>query len=393
MSPDLPARIGGLNRVANATASCNPGPGPGGGPGPAGEAHRFFTTGSVPDGGPDFRVRASVLADGSQLVLALPLDEASATLHHLLRIELAVTAGALLAAGALGWWLVRLGLRPLREVEATAGAIADGDLDRRVPGDTAPTEVGRLARALNVMLGRIQEAFAQRDATEEQLRRFVADASHELRTPLAAVAAYAELFERGANRRPADLRRVMSGIRSETGRMGELVEDLLLLAHLDEGRPLKQGPVEVVGVAAQAVEAAAAVGPAWPVRLDAALPVEVVGDDARLRQVLDNLLANVRAHTPEGTATVVRVATEGDDAVIEVADSGPGLDPEQAGRVFERFYRTESSRSREHGGAGLGLAIVEAIVAAHGGRVATSTTPGGGATFTVRLPVAAPVEA
>src|SRR5439155_3799215 len=217
-------------------------------------------------------------------------------------IEVAVTAAALLAAAAFGWWLVRVGLRPLKEVEATADAIADGDLDRRVPGDDAKPEVGRLALAFNTMLGRIQDAFSARDATEARLRRFVADASHELRTPVAAVSAYAELFERGANVRPDDLGRVMTGIRAETARMGDLVEDLLLLARLDEGRPLERKPVELVTVAAQAADASRAVGPDWPVHLEASTPVEVTGDSTRLRQVFDNLLGNVRAHTPPGTA-------------------------------------------------------------------------------------------
>jgi two-component system OmpR family sensor kinase len=354
-----------------------------------GDAHTYFTVSSVESGGPEFRVRASTLADGEQLLIASPLDDTNATLHRLLGIELAVTVGALIAAAALGWWLVRVGLHPLAEVEATADAIADGDLDRRVPGDDAKTEVGHLALAFNTMLGRIQDAFAARDATEARLRRFVADASHELRTPVAAVSAYAELFERGANVRPDDLGRVMTGIRAETARMGDLVEDLLLLARLDEGRPLEQEPVELVAVAAQAIDASRTVGPDWNMQLEAAQSVEVMGDATRLRQVLDNLLGNVRSHTPAGTSTSVRLYEDGGEAVIQVADNGPGLTSEQAARVFERFYRVEASRSREHGGAGLGLAIVAAIVGAHGGRVnVTSSVEHPGAVFEVRLPLA-----
>jgi two-component system OmpR family sensor kinase len=350
---------------------------------------RSFTVGSAGHGGPPFRVRASLLDDGRQLILAAPLDEVRATLDRLLRIESLVTAAALLAAAALGWWLVRVGLRPLADVEATAIAIADGDLARRVPNDDAATEVGQLARAINVMLARIEEAFAQRDATEARLRRFVADASHELRTPLAAVSAYAELFDRGASTRPEDLARVIAGIRSESGRMRALVEDLLLLARLDEGRPLERQPVEMVDLAAEAVAAATAVGPQWPVQLAVDGPIEVVGDGARLRQVLDNLLANVREHTPAGTQAVVSIGRNNGEAVLEVRDNGPGLTPDAASHAFERFYRAESSRSREHGGAGLGLAIVAAIVEAHGGRVALAPAEGGGAAVTVRMPLAA----
>ncbi len=374
--PDLPAHISGYR-----LSRTNP------------EPQVYLTVTSNPPGGPSFRVLAEQFPDGSQLIIALPLDQVAKTLHHQARVDFAVTLLALIGVVVLGWWLVQLSLRPLEEMENTAAAIAEGDLSRRVPGDAAPTEVGRLARTLNVMLTRIQDAFAARDATEhqlrqseERLRRFVADASHELRTPVAAVGAYAELFERGAATRPEDLARVMEGIRAETARMGELVEDLLLLARLDEGRPLEQEPVELVGLAAEAVGAATAVGPDWPVRLEANHTVEVTGDAARLRQVVDNLLANVRAHAPHGTVTVVRVGARAGSGVIEVADNGPGLPSESAGRVFERFYRADPSRSRLNGGAGLGLAIVAAIVAAHGGTVAASETAGGGATFTVWLP-------
>ncbi len=358
----------------------------------------LFTTSSTVAGGPQFRVLAASTSNGMQVIFGLPLDSVDATLQRLLLVELVVTLAALAAAIALGWWLVRVGLRPLVDVEVTAEAIAEGELDRRIPGEEHRTEVGRLARVLNLMLARIERAFAERDATEaelraseERLRRFVADASHELRTPLAAVSAYAELFTRGANNRPEDLERVMAGIRGESARMARLVEDLLLLARLDEGQVLDVGPVELVGLAAEARDAAQTVGPEWPVRLVALEPVEVAGDRHRLRQVLDNLLTNVRAHTPSGTATTISVGDESGAAVIEVADDGPGLDPEQAAKAFERFYRVDPSRSRDRGGAGLGLSIVAAIVASHGGTVSAGRSSSGGAVFTVRLPRTIPL--
>ncbi len=356
-----------------------------------------FTAGATEAGGPAFRVRASALDDGDLLILAQPLTETASTLHQLFLIELAVTGGAVLVALIGGLWLVRLGLRPLRDMEATAESIAAGNLTERVPGENETTEVGRLARTLNVMLSRIETAFGARlaserklRASEAQLRQFVADASHELRTPLAAISAYAELFERGASDQKEDLERLLGGIRTETARMERLVADLLLLARLDEGRPMEQRPVELVALCAEAVHTASTVGPQWPLTFAASAPVEVVGDAGRLRQVVDNLLANVRAHTPAGTAARVEVEADGDEVVIRVVDEGPGMDPEEAAHVFERFYRSDPSRSRTHGGAGLGLSIVSAIVAAHHGTVAAEGRAGSGTTFVVRLPVAPP---
>ena len=256
-TPRLPARITGYTSTGD------------------GPPEVFFTVPSTGSGGAPVRVLAVEQPDGAALVLGMSLSGTGSTLDRLVLIELVVAAVALAAAVLLGLWLVRVGLRPLADVEDTAERIAEGGLDQRVPGENDRTEVGRLARTLNLMLGRIQQAFAQRDATEarlraseEHMRRFVADASHELRTPLAAVSAYAELFERGASERPEDLQRVMGGIRGETSRMKTLVEDLLLLARLDEGRPLDRRAVDLVAVCAEAARTAAAVGPAWPVSLD-----------------------------------------------------------------------------------------------------------------------------
>ncbi len=350
---------------------------------PDGSQVAYFTTGSVAAGGPTFRVRAEKLTADLVQVQAQPLVDQNSTLHTLFLTELAVTAIALVLALAGGWWLVRLGLRPLEDVEATADSIAAGNLDQRVPGAEQSTEVGRLARALNVMLERIQAAFSARLASEarlkeneQHLRQFVADASHELRTPIAAVSAYAELFERGGAEHTEDLPRIVSGIRTETARMDRLVNDLLTLARLDEGVPMELAQVELVSLVSEAVRTATAVGPQWPVQFWAARPVEVTADKDRLRQVIDNLLANVRAHTPEGTTTTVRVEQIGDQAEIEVRDSGPGMSQDDARRIFERFYRADPARSRASGGSGLGLSIVWAIVAAHGGTVTAASAPG-----------------
>jgi len=366
-------------------------------PAPDGTRVAFFDAPSSPSDGPTLRVRASTLANGDVLILAQPLSDTQSTLVHLKVIELIVTAGAVLIALIAGFWLVRLGLRPLRDMEIAAESIAEGNLTERVPGENSKTEVGRLAGTLNIMLTRIESAFAARVASEARLResdarlrRFVGDASHELRTPIAAISAYAELFGRGASEQKEDLERLMVGIQSETGRMEHLVADLLLLARLDEGRPMEMHPVDVVSLCAEAVQTSTTVGPAWPVTFRAPRPIEVTGDATGLRQVIDNLLGNVRSHTPEGTTTRVSVEPDGTGAVVVVSDDGPGMTPDQVTHVFERFYRSDPSRSRLRGGAGLGLSIVSAIVAAHGGTVTAASAAGQGTTFTVRLPAVPP---
>ncbi len=372
--PHLPTRVSGLDSGSDTDAT-------------------FFTVDSSDRASSEFRVRAERLGDGSVLMVALPLDDVASTLHRLLVTEIVVTAAVLLGAVGLGLWLVRVGLRPLRSIESTAGTIAGGELSLRVPDADERTEVGRLGIALNTMLERIEDAFSRQQASEERLRRFVADASHELRTPVSAVGAYAELFERGAQERPDDLARVLRGVRVETARMQALIEDLLLLTRLDEGRPLERQAVELVGLAGEAVEAGQTISGDWPLSIEADQPIEVTGDRMALREVLDNLLANVRTHTPPGTHATVRVLARDGDAVLEVSDNGPGLDAEDAARVFERFYRADPSRARDRGGTGLGLAVVAALVEAHGGRVELDTTPGSGATFRVVLPVTPPASA
>ncbi|CAM3449472.1 cell wall metabolism sensor histidine kinase WalK [Kibdelosporangium persicum] len=293
-------------------------------------------------------------------------------LSRSLNVALISGGVALLAVGVLSWHAVRRGLRPLDDIADTAAEIGSGDLSRRVPGAPANTEIGKLSTALNGMLARLE-------ASEDRLRRFVADASHELRTPIATIRGHAELFRRGAASRPDDLAKVMRRIEAEAERMGLLVDELLLLARLDQGRPLERSPVDLPLLATDAVTDALATDPSRDISVEAA-PVTVLGDSARLRQVLGNLLSNVLQHT-DSPATV-RVFADGPRAVIEVRDSGPGI--AEPSRVFERFYR--ASESRTHGGAGLGLSIVAAVVEAHGGTVAVESELGKGSTFTVSLP-------
>jgi two-component system OmpR family sensor kinase len=310
------------------------------------------------------------------------------------QIQLAVAAIALAISAALGWVLVRIGLRPLRSVERTALAIADhGDVTSEVPGADQPTEIGHLAAALNTMLGRIRDAFTERDATEnelrrseERMRRFVADASHELRTPLAAVAAYAELFDRGARDHPEDLDRAMRGITAETARMTELVQELLLLARLDEGPSDGAVAVDLSEIVLDAVGAARAVDPSRPIHVDMTDVVSVQGDPTRLRQVVDNLLANVRTHTDAGTTATVVLTSDSHGATLTVSDDGPGMSATDAARIFERFFRADPSRSRSSGGTGLGLSIVRSIVESHGGDITVATEPGAGLAVTIHLP-------
>ncbi len=355
--------------------------------GPAADGSSRRATVPAVHGGSRFRLLAqSVPSSDSTLILGVPLHETDTTLNQLKWIEVLVTIAVIASALLFGLWLITASLRPLRRIEETAAAIGAGDLSRRVEPDGGTTEIGRLGGALNAMLGQIEGAFAERSASEARLRRFISDASHELRTPVAAVSAYAELFDRGARDRPDDLERSMTGIQRETRRMGLLVSDLLLLARLDQGRPLEAGPVDLTKLAGEAVDAAHAMEPGRPLSLDAPAAVTVTADAERLRQVVDNLLANVRAHTPPDAAAVVRVRADGANAVLEVADAGPGLDSERATHVFERFYRGDPSRSRDHGGAGLGLSIVAAIVQAHGGSVGLESMPGVGTTFRLTLP-------
>lgn len=350
------------------------------------------TVGSV--GGGDVRWRElTVVTPSGTTTVAVKLTDIDATVERLVVLQVGIGAVVLVVLGFASYFVVRRSLRPLREVEETAAGIAAGDLHRRVPEWDQRTEVGRLSSALNGMLTQIQTAFAATAASEEsarqseeRMRRFVADASHELRTPLATIRGFAELYRQGAS---TDPEMVLSRIEGQAQRMGLLVEDLLLLARMDAQRPFDRHPVDLLAVAADAVHDARARSPQRRIMLEVlpnSEPAEVLGDDARLRQVVGNLLGNALDHTPEGADVTVRVGTDGADAVVEVADTGPGLGEDDAARVFERFYRADASRTRASGGSGLGLSIVAAIVAAHGGTVGVDSAPEKGATFRVRLP-------
>ena len=372
---------------------------------------------TVPATGGDGRWRVAVQprrdGSGGSVVVAASLDGIDSTTRQLRLIDLVVSLVVLVALAGVGAAIVRASLRPLVDIEQTARAIAAGDLTRRVPDRDPRTEVGRLGRALNTMLAQIESAFGARAASEaaarrseeaarhseDRMRRLVADASHELRTPLTTIRGFAELYRQGAARDPAELDRLMRRIEDQSARMGLLVEDLLLLARLDQQRPLDRDPVDLLALAADAVNDAHAVAPDRQIELvlgtgdgDVGTALVVLGDDQRLRQVLANLVNNALTHTPAGSPIEVRVGTAPLDgrpgAAVEVVDHGPGLTPEQTERVFERFFRADPARSSAAGGTGLGLSIVAALVAVHGGTVQVDSVPGRGARFRVVLPLA-----
>ncbi|WP_438872194.1 sensor histidine kinase [Paractinoplanes rishiriensis] len=339
---------------------------------------------------------AAIQSDDSIEITALSLTDTQDTL---LRVALVTGAGVLITLVIAGWagaFIVRGTLRPLRRVAATATRVSELRLDRgevqlaqRVPErDTDPrTEVGQVGNALNRMLDHVGNALEARHASEMQVRQFVADASHELRTPLAAIRGYAELSRRSRAPVSDEIAHVLGRVESEAQRMTGLVEDLLLLARLDAGRPLGQDPVDLTMLVVDTVSDAHAAGPRHYWQLDVPdAPVTVVGDQQRLHQVLANLLANARTHTPEGTSVTVRVDTTRDAATVQVIDAGPGIPPELQPHIFERFARGDSSRSRAAGSTGLGLSIVHAVVTAHGGTVSMQSAPGQ-TVFTVALPL------
>jgi len=324
---------------------------------------------------------------GDYILLAIPMDDVQGTLNQLLLLETLVGAGVVAATAILALLIIRIGLRPLERMAAVAGDIAAGDLSRRVEPATKQSEIGRLGLALNSMLSQIEAAFVERTRSEARLRRFIADASHELRTPLTSVRGYAEMLRRGAEQNPEDAGVARRRIEEESVRMSKMVDDMLVLASLGQGRPLEKEPVDLQSIVKDAVSDAHAVAPNRPITLDAPAPIVITGDDTRLRQAVGNLMRNALVHTPVDSPIEVALASVDGVATVSVVDHGPGLAPDDAVRVFEPFYRADPSRSRDSGGAGLGLSIVSAVAGAHGGSVKVKDTPGGGATFEVELPI------
>ncbi len=412
---------------------------------PASELGNFGQPFTVPaqSGGDGWRVitqPAQYSTDGGlttqsgTLVVGLSLGNLDQTMAYLIRLDVIVSVVILIVLMIVGFAVVRANLQPLVDIEETAGEIAEGHLNRRVPELDPRTEIGRLGRSLNVMLSQIETAFHAREESEaaahqseERMRRFIADASHELRTPLTAIRGFAEYYRQrgglvphwdksaassaaadeagtgaldmGGGLTPDDLDRIMHRVEKEAARMGLLVEDLLLLARLDQQRPLARQPIDLLSLAADAVHDARLLAPARTIELSVqpGAAFLVTGDDARLRQVIGNLMSNALTHTPDGSPIEVSIGSGTLDprvpdspraVTLDVTDHGPGMTPEQAQRVFERFYRADQARTRTTGGSGLGLAIVRALVTAHGGAASVRTAPGRGATFRIALPLA-----
>lgn len=344
--------------------------------------------------GGSWRVLVQPLSGGSHLVIASSLGDLDSTITRLEIADALAAAVAVVLLAGVGLPLVRASLAPLRGIESTAAAIAGGDLSRRIDHAARNTEVGRLAEALDVMLASIEAAYLARAdgearalQSQDRMRRFIADASHELRTPLTSVRGLAEYgLQQGSDASPEELLRLMGLIAREAGRMGRLVDDLLLLARFDAGRALDCRPVDLASIAAEAVQQARLVATTRPITLEAAEPVIVDADAERLRQVIDNLIGNAIQHTPPATPVAVTVSGEPGTGRLTVTDRGPGMTQEQASHVFERFYRTDNARTR--GGAGLGLAIAASLAAAHDGTLTVDTQPGHGTAFHLRVPLA-----
>lgn len=341
------------------------------------------------DGQPDIRAVARILPSGvGTVVISVALDSVDRTMRGLAGIYFLISLIVIIAIGFVARSLIKLSLKPLNKIEETAAAIADGDLSARLPEVNPNTEVGRLTGSLNTMLSRIEESFAVRTESENKLRRFVADASHELRTPLTAIRGFAELHRQGAVTGEDKTKELISRIEKESIRMSSLVEDLLLLARLDQSRELTIDPVDINHLVNEAIASAKAAGPSHEIALKSSSDeVFVLGDSMRIHQAVSNLLANARTHTPAGTKIEVGILQNESEVQISVSDNGPGLSPEDQTRIFERFFRADPSRARVSGeGSGLGLAIVDAVMKAHGGSVEVLSELNQGAKFTLHFP-------
>jgi len=342
--------------------------------------------------GSDYRVVAKILPSGlGSVVVSTSLSDVESTQRQLQGFFLLITFIVLILIALLARWIIRISLRPLREVEHTAAAIADGDYSARLPHIDDSTEVGRLSSSLNTMLGRIEESFAARIASESRLRRFVADASHELRTPLTAIRGFAELHRQGAVTGEEKTKELVGRIEKESIRMSSLVEDLLLLARMDQAPQFTKAPVDLNRVVSDCVISARAAGPQHPITFDSLVDDEhfVLGDETRIHQAVQNLLANARTHTPAGTSITVSIQSAEKEISVSVSDNGPGLAPDLQEKIFERFFRADPSRVRKGGeGSGLGLSIVDAVMQAHGGSVTLESKEGEGSTFTLHFPLA-----
>jgi two-component system OmpR family sensor kinase len=347
---------------------------------------RYYTVGSTSGSG-TWRVLATPapFPEGARVVAAVPTTDVTASLHRLILIE-GLAALALLAVLTTGsWFILRQGLRPLEHMAGEAREISAGDLSHRVSPADDHTEVGQLGLALNTMLGEIETAFREREETEQRLRQFLADASHELRTPLTSIQGFAELYRLGTDSEYVNEDVVMRRIEEESARMKILVEDLLLLARLDQTRPVEKSDVDLAVLAADACSDAVAAAPDRPVSLDAPEPVVISGDADHLRQAIANLVTNAIAHTPDGSPVEVGAHLHDGYATVTVRDHGPGLSDEALEHVFDRFWQAD--RARAGAGVGLGLAIVAAIAQEHGGVAVAASDPAGGAVFTLRLPL------
>jgi len=336
----------------------------------------------------DFRVLAQVLPSSiGTVIVAQSLADFDRTTHKIDKIFLIIGLIVLLLIAFAARQVIKISMKPLENVEATAEKIAAGDLTARLDNFEPNTEVGRLSSSLNTMLSRIEESFAIRTESEDKLRRFVADASHELRTPLTAIRGFAELHRLGAVPDGEKTKELLGRIEKESVRMGTLVEDLLLLARLDQSRDIEFHPVDLAHVIEETVASASAAGPEHPISVEMPKELFVLGDSGRIYQVMTNLLANARVHTPSGTAINVLARNEDDGVYISVDDNGPGLSEEDQKRIFERFFRADPSRQRtSQEGSGLGLSIVDSVMQAHGGKVGVVSKPGSGTTFTLFFP-------